>query len=75
MEGTKKIHFSYDEDTMSNHKAFIWFWGIIFVTSYIACAMIWGTNAPAIPFVSCLSTFFISGAGDGRVKMKRLNGQ
>lgn len=50
MEGTKKIHFSYDEDTMSNHKAFIWFWGIIFVTSYIACAMIWGINAPAIPF-------------------------
>lgn len=44
------IQFSYKEDIMSNHKVFIWAWGIILLVSYLACSMFWGFDAPSLPF-------------------------
>ena len=47
MKENKTIRFSYDEDTMGNHKVFIWVGGTILVVSYLICAYFWGVNAPA----------------------------
>lgn len=50
MEKNKTIRFSYDEDTMGNHKVFIWVGGSVLVFSYLICAYFWGFNAPAFPY-------------------------
>lgn len=50
MEKDKTIRFSYDMDTMGNHKVFIWVGGTLLVVSYLICAYFWGFNAPAFPY-------------------------
>ena len=50
MEKDKTIRFSYDMDTMGNHKVFIWVGGTMLVVSYLICAYFWGFNAPAFPY-------------------------
>lgn len=51
MEKGKTIRFSYDEDTMGNHKVFIWVGGSVLVISYLISAYFWGFNAPAFPYI------------------------
>lgn len=46
----KTIKFRYKEDTMSNHKVFIWGWSIVLFIAYLICAWFWGLDAPSIPF-------------------------
>lgn len=46
----KTIRFRYKEDTMSNHKVFIWVWSIVLLIAYLICAWFWGFDAPSIPF-------------------------
>lgn len=50
MVKNKTIRFSYDEDTMGNHKVFIWVGGSVLVVSYLVCAYFLGYNIPAIPY-------------------------
>ena len=49
-KGTRTLRFKYNEDTMGNHKIFIWVWSAVLVVSYLACSSFWGYNAPSIPF-------------------------
>lgn len=56
MKQKKSVSFRYNEDTMSNHKTFIWVWSVILLVSYLVCSFIWGFDAPLIPFF----IFFVS---------------
>lgn len=49
-KGTRTLRFKYNEDTMGNHKIFIWVWSAVLVVSYLVCSSFWGYNAPSIPF-------------------------
>lgn len=46
----KTIKFRYNEDTMRNHKVFIWVWSVVLLISYLICVWFWGLDAPSIPF-------------------------
>lgn len=58
MEKNKTIRFNYDEDTMGNHKMFIWVGGSVLFISYLICAYFWGFNAPAFPY-TFLSVYLV----------------
>lgn len=47
----KTIRFIYKEDTISNHKVFIWGWSIVLLIAYLICAWFWGLDAPSVPFL------------------------
>lgn len=44
------IRFSYDEDTMNNHKVFIKVWSIVLGAVYLVCSLFWGFVVMSIPF-------------------------
>lgn len=50
MNENKTIRFSYDEDTMDNHKMFIWVGGAILIVSYLICGYFWGYKASTFPY-------------------------
>ena len=49
-KGTRTLRFKYNEDTMGNHKIFIWVWSAVWIVSCLVCSLFWGFNAPSIPF-------------------------
>ncbi len=44
------IRFQYNEDTMENHKVFIWVCSAVLLAFYLLCSSFWGFDAPSIPF-------------------------
>ena len=51
------IRFSYDEDTMNNHKVFIKVWAVVLGIACLVCSLYWGFVIVSIPF--CFLLFFI----------------
>jgi hypothetical protein len=49
-KGKKTLQFRYKQDTMGNHKIFIWVWSTVLLLLYLVCSLYWGVNASAIPF-------------------------